>query len=110
MDYVFAVVVATSPWVFGFSHEPAAPQIAMACGIITGNVQPPDKLRDGVGAADSIRRASLLRLRRGDRSRGIFLAFQDARRRGGVFTILGIIGILAAVMAPRPRASGSLAH
>jgi hypothetical protein len=34
-DYVFSLIVAASPWLFGFSHEHLAPQIALTCGIVT---------------------------------------------------------------------------
>ena len=34
-DYVFSLVVAVSPWLFGFSHEHMAPQIALTCGVGT---------------------------------------------------------------------------
>ena len=110
MDYVFAVVVATSPWVFGFSHEPAAPQIAMACGIITAMYSLLTNYEMGIVPLIPFAGHRFFDFVVAIALAGSSWHFKMHGVAAVVFTILGIIGILAAVLAPRPRASGSLAH
>jgi hypothetical protein len=110
IDYVFAVVVALSPWIFGFAHEPAAPQIALACGIITAVYSLMTNYEMGI-----IPLIPFAGHRFFDFAVSIALAgsswhFQLRGTAAVVLTILGVIGIIVAVISPRPRASGSLAH
>jgi hypothetical protein len=110
MDYVFAVVVAASPWIFGFAHEQAAPQIALACGIVTAMYSLLTNYEMGVVPLIPFAGHRFFDFAVAIALAGSSWHFKMRGVAAVVFTVLGIIGIIAAVMAPRPRAGGSLAH
>jgi len=110
MDYIFAVVVAASPWIFGFSHEQAAPQIALACGIVTAMYSLMTNYEMGVVPLIPFAGHRFFDFVVALALAGSSWHFKMRGLAAIVFTILGVIGLIAAVMSPRPRASGSLAQ
>ena len=110
IDYVFAVLVATSPWIFGFAHEQAAPQIALSCGIITAMYSLMTNYEMGLVPLIPFAGHRFFDFAVAFALAGASWHFKMRGTAAVVFTILGVIGIIAAAMSPRPRASGSLAQ
>lgn len=101
-DYVFSATLASSPWLFGFSQEHVAPQIALAFGAVTAFY-----------SAITNYELSLLRVipfaahRFFDLIIGVLLGgaswhFAMGGRPGVIFTILGALLIAVTFLTYRP--------
>jgi hypothetical protein len=110
MDYLFALIVGASPWIFGFAHEPAAPQIALACGIVTAMYSLLTNYEMGLVPLIPFAGHRFFDFIVAIALAGSSWHFKMRGTAAVVFTVLGVIGIIAAATSPRPRASGSVAH
>lgn len=110
IDYVFAIVVATSPWVFGFSGEYMAPQIAVICGAATAMYSLMTDYECGV-----LRFLPFSGHRFFDIVVAVLLGgsawhFSMGGRASWVFGVLGAIALAVTLLTRRPQDAGTVAH
>jgi hypothetical protein len=109
-DYLFSIIVATSPWVFGFSHEYMAPQIAVICGAVTAMYSIMTDYECGV-----LRFIPFAGHRFFDMVVAVTLGgaawhFSMAGRAPWVFGLLGAIAFAVTFLTRRPSDAGTVAH
>jgi hypothetical protein len=103
LDYLMGILVATSPWLFGFSTQHMAPQIATTIGFILIGVSLVTNYEAGV-----IHLLPFAAHRFTDFLVGIALLgatwhFSLGGRAGIVFTVLGAIQLAITALTRRPR-------
>ena len=102
-DYVFSIVVATSPWLFGFAHEHLAPQIALTCGIATAMYSAMTDYEFGLLRFLPFAGHLFFDLAVGVTLGGAAWHFSMGGRAAWVFGILGAISLAVTFHTRRPR-------
>jgi hypothetical protein len=105
LDYLMGILVTASPWLFGFSGQYMAPQIATTIGIVLIGVSLVTNYEAGV-----IHLLPFAAHRFTDFIIGIALLgstwhFSMGGRAGIVFTILGAVHLVMTALTRRPRES-----
>jgi hypothetical protein len=109
-DYVFSLVVAGSPWLFGFAHEHLAPQIALTCGIGTAMYSALTDYEGGLLRFLPFSGHRFFDLAVAVTLGGAAWHFSMGGRAAWVFGALGAIGFIATMLTRTPRDAGMVAR
>ncbi len=109
-DYVFSLVVAASPWLFGFADQHMAPQIALTCGIVTAMYSAMTDYECGLLRFIPFSGHRFFDLAVAVTLGGAAWHFSMGGRAAWVFGLLGAVGFAATMLTRRPRDAGTVAR
>ena len=105
LDYFFGVLIASSPWIFGFTNQHLAPQIAVVLGVIVILYSIVTDYEAGVLRFMPFSGNLFFDFVVGVALAGSPIHFAMGGRAGLVFVILGIMQIAIVLLTRRPRES-----
>ena len=109
-DYLFAILVAASPWIFGFAQQRMAPQLAFGFGAVIAFYSFITNYELGVVGLIPFAGHRLFDFIMALAIGGALWHFDMKGRAGVVFAVLGVLLALVAAFTRRPQEAGTMAR